>query len=468
MLYTAIVAASIAFSGDAILGKFEEWKKEHNKSYDTVEKMTAAMSAFASNEEIIEKHNAQGLSYKLGHNEFSDLTWEQFKATHMSELFTNKAPKNMNRVHLTGLGPKPADSVDWVSKGAVTPVKNQQRCGSCWAFSTTGSIEGAYQIATGKLQSFSEEDLVQCDHNGDQGCQGGLMDNAFEWVSTNGLCTESDYPYTSGSGTTGTCKKTCKAAVTLTGHKDVPAKDAAHVVTISGFTDVPKEDEDALKSAVAKQPVSIAIEADKSAFQLYKSGVLDSAACGKQLDHGVLIVGYGTDSASSKDYWKVKNSWGSTWGESGYLRMVRGKDMCGLAQSASYPTGAKSVGPSPPGPSPSPPSPSPPSPPATTHYEDPKGGCRSDEIEITIQGVTGDFCTPKCGLFKPCPTDLPAGVTAQPQCALQDSSTNEKYCALICSATLPIVDQKVADAQCGTNASCKSVQLGVGICTYDD
>jgi len=451
MLYTAIVAASIAFSGDAILGKFEEWKKEHNKSYDTVEKMTAAMSAFASNEEIIEKHNAQGLSYKLGHNEFSDLTWEQFKATHMSELFTNKAPKNMNRVHLTGLGPKPADSVDWVSKGAVTPVKNQQRCGSCWAFSTTGSIEGAYQIATGKLQSFSEEDLVQCDHNGDQGCQGGLMDNAFEWVSTNGLCTESDYPYTSGSGTTGTCKKTCKAAVTLTGHKDVPAKD-----------------ETALLSAVAKAPVSIAIEADKSAFQLYKSGVLDSSSCGTKLDHGVLVVGYGTD--GGKDYWKVKNSWGSTWGEEGYVRMVRGKDMCGLAMSASYPKGATPFGPTPP---PSPPGPTPPPPGPTpgnsTHYEDPKDGCRSDEIEVTIQGVQGDFCTPKCGFFKPCPTDLPTGVTAQPQCALQDaSSPNDKYCALICAPSLPIVDQKAADAQCGTNASCKQLQLGIGICTYDD
>merc|ERR1719506_3288967 len=178
------------------------------------------MSAFASNEVIIAEHNAKGLSYTLGHNEFSDLTWEEFHATHMSELFTNKAPKNVNRVFIRNDEAPLADSVDWVTKGAVTPVKNQQRCGSCWAFSSTGSLEGAFFVATGKLQSLSEEDLVQCDHNGDQGCNGGLMDNAFEWIQKNGICLESDYPYTSGTGITGTCKKSCTAVATNTGHHD--------------------------------------------------------------------------------------------------------------------------------------------------------------------------------------------------------------------------------------------------------
>merc|ERR1719440_362083 len=124
------------------------------------------------------------------------------------------------------------------------------------------------------------------------------MDNAFEWIESNGIAAESAYPYTSGAGKTGTCDKT---------------KSAEKVVTITSFRDVPKGDEDALKSAVAMQPVSVAIEADKSAFQLYKKGVLDSAACGKKLDHGVLVVGYGHDDKTDKDYWKVKNSWGATW-----------------------------------------------------------------------------------------------------------------------------------------------------------
>jgi hypothetical protein len=328
--------------------------------------------------------------------------------------------------------------MDWVAEGAVTPVKNQGQCGSCWAFSTTGSVEGAYFVAIGKLVSLSEEDLVQCDHGGDQGCQGGLMDNAFKWIEQNGLCSEGDYPYSSGGGTAGTCKTSCSP-----------------VVTVTGFTDVPPKDEKALLLAVAKQPVSVAIEADKSAFQLYNSGVLDSTSCGTQLDHGVLIVGYGTD--GGKDYWKVKNSWGATWGESGYLRMVRDKNMCGIAQQPSYPE-AKAAGPSPPSP---PAPPSPPSPPASSHYEDPSsGGCQSDEISIQIQGVSGDVCAPSCGLFTPCPTDVPTGVVAEPQCALQDASTNKKYCALICSPSKN-------DSQCGTNASCKSIQA-VGICTYDD
>jgi len=379
------------------------------------------------------------------------LTWEQFRNFHMGELFLNRAPKNMQRVHLN-LGHELDDSVDWVAKGAVTPVKNQGRCGSCWSFSTTGSIEGAYQIANGELISLSEEDLVQCDHNGDNGCQGGLMDNAFAWIEKNGIAAEEAYPYTSGEGTTGTCDTT---------------KSAKPVVTISSFRDVPKEDEDALKSAVAQGPVSIAIEADKSAFQLYKGGVLDSPDCGTKLDHGVLIVGYGTDSSLGKDYWKVKNSWGPTWGEEGYIRLVRGKNMCGVASQASYPKGATKAGPSPPGPGPSPPTP--PSPPAKSHYEDPKDGCQSDEIEISITGVTGDFCSPKCNLFKPCPTDVPEGVSAKPQCALQDSKQPmDKYCALICAPSLPILDQKAADEQCGENASCKAVQMGIGVCTYDD
>jgi len=304
--------------------KFVQYIKDFNKDYSANgEDVQTRYKAFKTNVDIIDETNGdKSKSYWLGLNEFADLTWEEFSATHLGY---KEGPRfgDLPKVPFPNITDV-ADSVDWVAKGAVTKVKNQQRCGSCWAFSTTGSLEGAYFVASGKLESLSEEDLVQCDHNGDQGCKGGLMDNAFSWISQHGICSEDSYPYTSGGGVTGTCKKSCTPSVTLTGHTDVPSKD-----------------EKALKAAVSKQPVSVAIEADKSAFQLYAGGVLDNPACGTQLDHGVLVVGYGTD--DGKDYWKVKNSWGATWGEKGYLRMVRNKNQCGIAQQPSYPTGAKAA-----------------------------------------------------------------------------------------------------------------------------
>merc|ERR1712127_383325 len=337
------------------------------------------------------------------------------------------------------------DDIDWTTKGAVTPVKNQKQCGSCWAFSTTGSIEGAFQIAGNKLTSLSEEELVECDHV-DDGCKGGLMDNGFKYVEEHGLCTESAYPYTSGEGVRGTCKSSkCTTAVKVKGFKDVPSKD-----------------EDALKTAVATQPVSIAIEADKSVFQLYKSGVMDSKACGVKLDHGVLAVGYGV--LDGKNYWKVKNSWGASWGQEGYILLGRGENICGIAQQPSYPTGATGGGgPSPP-PGPTPPSPAPgPTPPAgKTHYEDPNaGGCQSDEVDIQITGVSGSVCSPKCtGIFKTkCPKDIPAGVTAEPECALQDSSSDEKYCALICSPSLDEASLRAGQLQGRAQRQCRPVHV---------
>ena len=266
---------------------------------------------------------------KTGHNEFSDMSWEEFSKVYTGVKDSDKylrRSKNVNHA-LSAQAVKQAApaSIDWSKKNAVTPIKNQGQCGSCWAFSTTGSTEGAYAIASGKLVSLSEQMLVSCDTKSDQGCNGGLMDNAFTYIKGNGgICTEADYPY---QGVTGTCTKGCSPAVTITGH-----------------TDVPKMDEDALKAAVAIGPVSVAIEADKSAFQFYKSGVFDNAGCGTTLDHGVLAVGYGT--LNSAMYWKVKNSWGATYGMDGYVLLERGKNSllnhkggCGiLSGPPSFPT----------------------------------------------------------------------------------------------------------------------------------
>jgi len=391
---------------------------------------------FKSNVHMIREHNAKNLSYWLGVNQFTDLTVEEFSAIYLSGYRSD-----WKQLHDYPAEPFPSydpkmldDEVDWVSKGAVTPVKNQQRCGSCWAFSTTGSVEGAYFVASGQLLSLSEEELVQCDKK-DHGCGGGLPDYGFAYIKKNGISAETDYPYSSGGGQTGRC---------LT-------QKCQPVVKISGFVDVPHGQEEALKAAVSTQPVSVAIEADKSVFQSYRGGVLDSDKCGKKLDHAVLVVGYGT--ADGMDYWKVKNSWGESWGESGYIRMVRGKNMCGIAQQASYPTGAAPAGPAPgpappPGPTPPPgPSPGPESP----HYEDPKGGCRSDEEAIQVQGLSGSFCSPLCHSRK-CPQDVPEHVTAKPSCLLQGPG-GEKRCALKCST-----------GECGA-ATCHKIQ-GIGLCTY--
>merc|ERR1719440_622474 len=325
-------------------GMWQGYVADFKKVYHPAEVMTR-FEIFKDNVDFINHHNknlADKLGYTVGLNEFADMTNAEF-VRKMNGFNARAMPKKDLNVELFDTS-NLADSVDWTTKNAVTPVKNQGQCGSCWAFSTTGSTEGAYAIASGKLVSLSEQMLVSCDHNGDQGCNGGLMDNAFGWIQQNGgICKESDYPY---QGTTGTCTTGCSPAVTVSGHHDVPQKD-----------------EKALAVAAAIGPVSVAIEADKQAFQFYKSGVFDNAGCGTNLDHGVLVVGYG--SMDSKDYWKVKNSWGATWGLNGYILMARGKNMCGISQSASYPTGATAAtpGPSPgppPGPSPGPaPGPSP-------------------------------------------------------------------------------------------------------------
>jgi len=330
MMTALLTACAIGVPTKDYTALFEGWKSKHGKTYASASHESKAFTAFTQNEVIIVAHNSKrGLSFTLAHNEFSDLTADEFYKSHLgfnaSLSRQSDASKRVRHVALEGAAVP--SSIDWVKSNAVTGVKNQGQCGGCWAFSTTGAIEGAYAISSGSLISLSEEDLVQCDTT-DNGCSGGLMDRAFKWVESHGVASEAAYPYTTStkSGTTGTCS---------TSKRDFP------VITITGYTDVDSGDETALKSAVAQQPVSVAIEADKSVFQLYSTGVLDSSACGTNLDHGVLLVGYGTDSDSGKDYWKVKNSWGTTWGESGYIRMARGSNMCGIATQASYPTGAK-------------------------------------------------------------------------------------------------------------------------------
>ena len=513
----AMVVASMAMPA---ANDFGAWKNSVGKSYGTKVEESRRTLIFKANVAMINKHNEEAEAgkhtYTLGLGPFTDLTFDEWKATYLANDFAQYANYTKNIVVLPEVvqlhGRAGADSVDWRTSGAVTPVKNQGQCGSCWSFSTTGSTEGANKIAGNELISLSEQQLMDCSKaEGNKGCQGGAMDNAFTYIKKNGgLDSEEDYAY---AGKNGQCDT---------------EKEAKHMATISGFKDVTPESETQLLAAVTQQPVSIAIEADKPAFQHYKTGVFTSDTCGTKLDHGVLVVGYGTD---GQDYWIVKNSWGAVWGDQGYIKIERDgskKGLCGINMQPSYPTATKgpppgpSPGPSPPapggecavtpaerhrcgfllsksacetkgccfddthpfadhcfhpkyGPGPSPPpppGPTPPSPPPSPpspgggHYGDPLSGpCKSDEKEVTITGVKGPFCSPTCSTSSPCPTDVPTGTTAQPECVLEASgSTEPSNCALICR----VADLGLSGTAggCPENASCKQVQSSA-LCTYD-
>jgi C1A family cysteine protease len=298
---------------------FENFRSEHNKQYESAEVAQARFAVFKENLDYINKHNAGDHTFTLAVNKFADQTNEEWSAG--MKMCRKSLPKSTNVS--ASLRVSAPDAVDWTTKGAVTPVKNQGQCGSCWAFSTTGSTEGRYEIAKGQLISLSEQQLVDCGAaEGSHGCEGGLMDFGFQYIIDNGgLCTEQAYPYEARDDS-------CRAG------------SCTPAVKISSFQDVAQMNEDALKTAVADGPVSVAIEADQSCFQFYSGGVMTDSGCGTQLDHGVLVVGYGTD--NGQDYWKVKNSWGASWGEAGYIRLGRGSGSgkageCGIASQPSYP-----------------------------------------------------------------------------------------------------------------------------------
>ena len=286
---------------------------EHNLSYATVEEFNARKEIFAAKDALIAEINADPANtFTVGHNQFSTWTDSEYKRV------LGYKPWSQNVIDVED-GVPTADSVNWVTAGAVTPVKNQGSCGSCWSFSSTGAMEGAWFIKSGNLLSLSEQELVDCDHLGSNGCNGGSMEGAFQWYKSNKTELESDYGYTARNGT---CKETSYTGqFNSTGYKTVTANSSS-----------------ALMASIQAGPTSVAIEADKSAFQMYTGGILNSTACGTSLDHGVLAVGYGTENGQA--YYLVKNSWGSSWGDNGYVKIANNGDgagICGIQLGAVRP-----------------------------------------------------------------------------------------------------------------------------------
>lgn len=329
---TLLGAALLAFSAFNLeqkpaedvqmLNLFQTWMKEYKVKYSSPAELKYRLSVFIQTHKKIVKENASQNSYELGHNQFSDLTSEEFLAKYTGLNFNKLAERN-EEAPVQGLSQQPPASIDWRALGAVTPVQNQQQCGSCWAFSAVAGVEGTWKISGNTLTKFSEQQLVDCSSAyGNQGCNGGLMDNAFKYlIAVKGIELETDYPYTAKNGV-------CKFSA---------SKIAG---TIKSYADVPKNNCAALLTSAANQPVSVAIAAN--AIQSYKSGVFAVTTCGTQLDHGVTLVGYGNDPTSNVPFYLVKNSWGTSWGEQGYIRMSRNVQtstgICGICMAASTPS----------------------------------------------------------------------------------------------------------------------------------
>ncbi|KAH0943378.1 hypothetical protein HID58_003015 [Brassica napus] len=332
--YLGGVTAKVVDQNLAEQKLFERWLVENHKNYNGLGEKDKRFQIFIDNLKFVQEHNSvPNQSYELGLTRFADLTNEEFRAMYLRkkmERRTSRAPVKAER-YLHKAGDSLPDEVDWRAKGAVAPVRDQGDCGSSWAFSTTGAIEGINKIKTGELITLSVQELVDCDRGYNDGCNGGLMDAAFLFIIANGgLDTEADYPYTATDNNT--CNSDKVGSVLF-------LQKNTRVVTIDGYVAVPGNDEKSLKKAVAHQPVSVAIEAGGREFQLYKSGVF-TGACGTDLDHAALAVGYGT--SEGQDYWIIRDSLGSNWGESGYIRLQRNVNdsagKCGVAMLASYPT----------------------------------------------------------------------------------------------------------------------------------
>ncbi|XP_047317546.1 cysteine proteinase COT44-like [Impatiens glandulifera] len=313
---------------EEIMHIYKKWMIEHGKVYNGIEESEKRFKIFKDNLVFIDAHNSENRTYKVGLNVFADLTNEEYRSYYLGmkydahrQFVQSKVASQRYAVSSDEILP---ESVDWRTEGAVSTIRNQGKCASCWAFSAIAAVEGINMIMTGELIDLSEQELIDCDRTINRGCAGGVMNYAFRFITRNGgIDTQEDYPYLEADGKCNATKVNTK------------------VVSIDGYETVPSNNENDLKKAVAYQPISVGIEAYGWAFKLYVSGIF-TGRCGTSLDHAVVVVGYGSE--NGVDYWIVRNSWGSNWGESGYVRIKRnnvaggiGAGKCGIAMIPSYP-----------------------------------------------------------------------------------------------------------------------------------
>ena len=304
IIFLLLALATCHFHGKKSFTIFQDFIKKYHKDYKTPQEYMARYRVFRKNYKKLKRIN----NNSFGITQFMDMTTDEFRRKYLNLDFTVVNSIITDKIRTTTRNAP--ESFDWRTKGAVNPVKNQGRCGSCWAFSTNGNLEGLYYLKNQKSISLSEQHLVDCDDL-DQGCNGGLMENTFTWLKSHGSMLESDYPYKQ-------YQDTCK---------DDPTK---YVMKISGYTKLQSRDEDEIKEFLYKTgPLAIAVNA--AALQFYSGGILDISDlfCDPDsINHAVTLVGYGAE--DEQDYWIVKNSWGENWGEEGYFRIARGKGTCGI------------------------------------------------------------------------------------------------------------------------------------------
>ncbi|KAL2084367.1 hypothetical protein ACEWY4_019885 [Coilia grayii] len=320
-----LVRTSVALTDSTLDLHWQLWKKTHSKVYGNEEEDVMRRELWEKNLRLISRHNLEASmgihTYDLAMNHMGDLTTEEI----LQQFAMLRVPSGLRRdtsAFMGASGGSVPDSIDWRQQGYVTGVKMQGGCGSCWAFSAVGALEGQLKKTTGKLVDLSPQNLVDCSDKpkyGNKGCNGGYMSSAFQYVIDNqGIDSDAAYPYRAVQG-------------------DCTYRPDQRAANCTNYGFVTEDSEDALKVALATiGPVSVAIDATRPQFILFRSGVYDDPSCSQKVNHGVLAVGYGT--LNGKDYWLVKNSWGVSFGDQGYIRMVRNKNnQCGIAKYACYP-----------------------------------------------------------------------------------------------------------------------------------